>query len=181
MKPIVLDRDGVINIDSDDYVKSAEEWLPIPGSIKAIAALSRAGFDIFIATNQSGLGRGLYSPLSLEQMHSKFLTLVEEAGGKIGGIVFCPHTPEDNCECRKPKTGLLKEIESKFACRLANAFFVGDSTRDIQAALAYGCKPVLVKTGKGRQSIVKLNELGIIDFLVFDDLASAARFIINAE
>ncbi len=181
MKPIVLDRDGVINIDSDAYIKSVDEWVPIPGSIEAIALLYRAGFQVFVATNQSGLGRQLFSPLDLEQMHSKFLDLVSEAGGKVAGIVFCPHIPEDNCDCRKPETGLLTQIESQFFCNLSNAFFIGDSVRDILAAKNYGCRPVLVKTGKGIQSIDKLNELGITDHLLFDDLRTAAKFIVDTD
>jgi len=181
MKPIVLDRDGVINVDSDHYIKSAEEWQPIPGSIEAIAALSQAGFHVFVATNQSGLGRGLFQTKHLEEMNNKLFSLVERAGGKVTHVEFCPHTPMDNCECRKPKTGLLTQIEQKFLCSLVNSYFVGDSVRDIQAALSYGCKPVLVKTGKGKVAVNTLSDLGLSGFLVFEDLAAAADHIIGAE
>jgi D-glycero-D-manno-heptose 1,7-bisphosphate phosphatase len=181
MKPIVLDRDGVINIDSDDYIKSAEEWVPIAGSIEAIAVLSQAGFDIFVATNQSGVGRGLFTLNDLQKMHAKFTRLVTQAGGKAVEIFYCPHTPLDNCDCRKPKTGLLTQIEANFDCKLNGAYFIGDSVRDIQAAASFGCKPILVKTGKGELAILKLAKLGLSDFMVFDDLASAAIFITNVD
>lgn len=180
MKPIVLDRDGVINVDSADYIKSAEEWIPIPQSIEAIALLSRAGFDVFIATNQSGVGRALFTLQELNAMHEKFLQQVEAAGGAVAGIAYCPHTPADNCDCRKPKTGLLTQIEERFSCDLKDAYFIGDSVRDIQAAISYGCKPALVTTGKGISAVDTLSRLGITDFLLFSDLASAARFIISA-
>lgn len=179
MKPIVLDRDGVINLDSDAYIKSADEWIPIPGSIEAIAILSRAGFDVFIATNQSGIGRGLFTHQTLQEMHEKLSLLVTRAGGSIAGIFFCPHSPENDCNCRKPRTGLLRQIEEKFSCNLADAYFIGDSVRDIQAAVSFGCKPVLVKTGKGERSIPKLHDLGLDSFLVFEDLAAAAQCIVD--
>lgn len=181
MKPIVLDRDGVINIDSDTYIKSADEWIPIPGSIEAIASLSRAGFDVYIATNQSGIGRALFSQQDLDQMHDKLLNQVAQAGGKVKGIAFCPHVPEANCNCRKPKTGLLSQLESLFSCRLKDAFFVGDSVKDIQAAISFGCNPVLVRTGKGEESIAKLINLGITEHKVFDNLDNAAKYIIGAS
>lgn len=176
----MLDRDGVINVDSADYIKSAEEWIPIPQSIEAIAMLSSAGFDVFVATNQSGVGRELFTLQELNAMHDKFLRQVQAAGGSVTGIVYCPHTPTDNCDCRKPKTGLLTQIEERFFCDLSNAYFIGDSARDIQAAISYGCKPALVTTGKGISAIDTLSDLGITDFLVFSDLASAARFIVSA-
>ena len=181
MKPIVLYRDGVINVDSDAYIKSADEWVPIPGSIEAIASLSQAGFDVYVATNQSGLGRALFTKQALDKMHAKFLGLVENAGGKVAGIVFCPHRPEDSCDCRKPKTGLLTQIEKQFSCVLKGAFFIGDSVRDIQSAIDYGCRPILVRTGKGELSIDKLSKLGIMDHLVFDDLECAANFVVGAD
>jgi D-glycero-D-manno-heptose 1,7-bisphosphate phosphatase len=181
MKPIVLDRDGVINVDSDDYVKTAAEWVPIPGSIEAIAKLSQAGYDVFVATNQSGLGRELFTLQDLTEMHEKFLQLVTRSGGKVTAVCYCPHTPSDNCDCRKPKTGLLAQIEADHGCNLAGAYFIGDSVRDIQAGASFGCKPILVKTGKGEMAVSTLAKLGLSDFLVFNDLADAVAFITSTD
>lgn len=149
MKLIILDRDGVINEDSDDYIKSADEWVPIPGSIEAIAALSKAGYTIAVATNQSGISRHLFDEFDLAAMHQKMCDLVEEQGGEIAGVFFCPHGPDDGCECRKPGIGLLKQIESEFGTSVTDAPFVGDSAKDLLAAKLAGCRPVLVLTGKG--------------------------------
>lgn len=149
MKLIVLDRDGVINEDSDDYIKSVDEWVPIPGSIEAIAALSKAGYTIAVATNQSGISRRLFDEFDLAAMHQKMCDLVEEEGGQISGVFFCPHGPDEGCECRKPGIGLLKQIESEFGTSVAGAPFVGDSAKDLLAAKLAGCQPVLVLTGKG--------------------------------
>lgn len=162
MKLVILDRDGVINEDSDDYIKSPEEWHPVPGSIEAIAKLARAGFTIAVATNQSGVGRGYYSLETLAAMHTKMTDLVEQAGGHIACIRFCPHTPDDNCDCRKPKTGLVRQIESALSCTAEGAWFVGDTAKDMQVAQFCGCHPVLVKTGKGQRTLDKgLNLDGI--------------------
>lgn len=149
MKLIILDRDGVINEDSDDYIKSADEWIPIPGSIDAIAALSKAGYTIAVATNQSGISRHLFDEFDLAAMHQKMCDLVEEQGGEISGVFFCPHGPDEGCDCRKPGIGLLKQIESEFGTSVTDAPFVGDSTKDLLAAKLAGCRPVLVLTGKG--------------------------------
>ena len=149
MHTVILDRDGVINQDSDSYVKSAEEWVPIAGSIEAMARLSRAGWRVVIATNQSGLARGLFDGAALAAMHDKLCGLVEAAGGKVDGIFYCTHGPDAGCECRKPGTGLLQQIEREFAVSLQGCWFVGDSLRDLQAAQRFGCQPVLVRTGKG--------------------------------
>jgi D-glycero-D-manno-heptose 1,7-bisphosphate phosphatase len=178
MRPIILDRDGVINVDSEAYVKSANEWIPIPGSIEAIARLSHAGFSVFIATNQSGIGRGLFSEHDLALMHEKLRRLVENAGGHVQGICFCPHRPDDNCNCRKPKTGLLTAIENQFNCKLKNAYFIGDSVKDLQAATSHGCKPVLVKTGKGLESVKTLENLNHINYTVYADLNHAVSEIL---
>lgn len=175
MKVVVLDRDGVINQDSVSYIKSADEWLPIDGSVDAIATLSSSGFKVVIATNQSGIGRKLFDETTLAQIHSKLCFLVEEAGGLIDGIFYCPHTPEENCQCRKPATGLLQQIESEFACSLTDSYFVGDSYKDIQAALAFGCKPILVRTGKGAQTESRIQRENLADIPVYDDLASAVQ------
>jgi len=149
VKLIILDRDGVINEDSDDYIKSWEEWIPIPGSIEAIAALSKAGYTIAVATNQSGISRRLFDEFDLAAMHQKMCELVEGQGGEIAGVFFCPHGPDDGCECRKPGIGLLKQIESEFGTSVTGAPFVGDSGKDLLAAKLAGCLPVLVLTGKG--------------------------------
>ena len=179
MKIVILDRDGVINQDSDAYIKSPEEWIPIDGSIQAIADLCIAGFKVVVATNQSGLGRKLFSNDDLTSMHSKLRELVEHANGKISGIFYCPHLPSDHCNCRKPKTGLLEKIEQDLRCSLKASPFIGDSVRDIQAALNHGCKPVLVKTGNGNNAFTELKALGVNDFDVFSNLAEAAESIIS--
>lgn len=157
-KWIILDRDGVINVDSVDFIKSPEEWIPIPGSMQAIARLNKAGYKIAIATNQSGVARGLYDLTMLNKIHEKMHKVVEEAGGHIDGVFFCPHGPEDNCLCRKPKPGLLAEIESHFNINIKNeeVFCVGDSLRDLEAAFAIGGKPILVLTGNGKKTAEKL-------------------------
>lgn len=149
MKLVILDRDGVINEDSDAFIKAPDEWEAIPGSLKAIAQLSNSGFNIIVATNQSGLGRNLFDMNTLNLIHQKMLSCVEESGGKITRIYFCPHHPNDNCDCRKPKPGLFLKIASDLAINLKNTYAVGDSLRDLQAAVQAGAKPVLVKTGKG--------------------------------
>lgn len=173
---VILDRDGVINEDSDAYIKSSDEWVPIPGSIEAIAALSQAGLDIFIATNQSGLARGLFNIAALEAMHQKMRSLVEDAGGHIHSIVFCPHGPDAGCDCRKPQPGLVRQIE-KLASRSAQqAWFVGDTSKDILAARASGAKPILVKTGKGQRTLDVGEDLEGVP--VAKDLAEAAEWIL---
>ncbi len=188
MKLVILDRDGVINTDSDTFVKSADEWVPIEGSIDAIARLSKAGFTVVVATNQSGLGRNLFDLDDLEAMHKKMIELVEDADGELAGIFYCPHHPDDNCHCRKPKPGLIDAIENEFCTTARNAFFVGDSLRDLQAAVAKQCRPILVKTGKGEKTVKELDTTDIFNtsdngkinkLAIFDDLAAATNFIIN--
>jgi len=161
MKPalIILDRDGVINQDSDNYIRSADEWIPIPGSIEAIAALSKAGYSIAIATNQSGLARGYFDNQILEAMHHKLVTLVNAAGGQIAHIAYCPHGPADDCDCRKPKPGLMHQISNALSIPLTtDVVVIGDSIRDLEAGIKAGCTVVLVKTGKGQKSLVKLKD-----------------------
>ncbi len=170
MKLIILDRDGVINEDSDDYIKSLDEWTPIPGSIEAIAALSRAGYTVTVATNQSGIARKYFDEYELAGMHQKMCTLVEEAGGEISGVFFCPHGPEDNCDCRKPRTGLLEQIECEFGMSVENAPFVGDSAKDILAAKLAGCQPVLVRTGKGTSTIAEAGDGELAGVEIFGSL-----------
>lgn len=174
-KLILLDRDGVINFDSPDYIKSPEEWQPIPGSLEAIALLTRAGFTVAVTTNQSGVGRGYYDLKTLAAIHEKMLTQVREEGGEISAIFFCPHHPDEQCLCRKPKPGLLFQARDYFQADLSEVWSVGDSKRDIEAAVAAGCKPVLVRTGNG-DKVLKDNQLNLPDsILIFDDLLAAAR------
>ncbi|MFJ3447153.1 D-glycero-beta-D-manno-heptose 1,7-bisphosphate 7-phosphatase [Pseudomonas sichuanensis] len=175
MKLLILDRDGVINHDSDAYIKSLDEWIPIPGSIEAIAQLSKAGWTVAVATNQSGIARGYYSLATLEAMHARLRALVAEQGGEVGYIVHCPHGPDEGCECRKPKPGMLRAIAEHYQVPLADVWFVGDSKGDLEAALAVDAQPVLVKTGKGERTLEK----GIPqNTLIFDDLAAIARQLI---
>ena len=143
---VILDRDGVINADSDDYVKSPDEWHPLPGSLDAIARLCRAGFDVVVATNQSGIGRGLFTVETLEAIHARMRDAVAAAGGHIAGIYYCPHRPEDGCDCRKPAPGLLRRIAADFGQPLDGVPFVGDKLTDAETALAAGAHPIFVGT-----------------------------------
>ncbi|AGE28294.1 D,D-heptose 1,7-bisphosphate phosphatase [Pseudomonas fluorescens BRIP34879] len=176
MKLLILDRDGVINYDSDAYIKSVAEWIPLPGSIEAIAQLSKAGWTVAIATNQSGIARGYYSIATLDAMHARLRTLVAEQGGDVGLVVYCPHGPDEDCDCRKPKPGMLKIIAEHYKVPLAGIWFVGDSLGDLEAAKAVDSQPVLVKTGKGEKTQAKNLPVGT---LIFDDLAAVAAELIN--
>lgn len=153
LRLIILDRDGVINHDSDDYIKSPDEWQPIDHSLEAIARLTHAGWSVAVATNQSGIERGLFDINTLHAIHSKMVDAVAESGGRIDGIFFCPHAPDTGCDCRKPATGLFKDIAVRFGKPLTGVPVVGDSLRDLQAAHAMACVPYLVKTGKGGKTI----------------------------
>jgi D-glycero-D-manno-heptose 1,7-bisphosphate phosphatase len=153
MKLVVLDRDGVINLDSDQYIKSPAEWTPIPGSLEAIARLTQAGFRVVVATNQSGLGRGLFDMATLNAMHDKMHKAVGQLGGRIDAVFFCPHAQDTGCACRKPKPGMLLEIAERFKLALTGVPVIGDSLRDLQAASAAGARPVLVLTGKGEKTL----------------------------
>jgi D-glycero-D-manno-heptose 1,7-bisphosphate phosphatase len=153
MKLIILDRDGVINEDSPDFIKSRQEWRPLPGSLEAIARFCHAGWRVVVASNQSGIARGLFDFSALFAMHDKMLRMLAEVGGRIDGVFFCPHAPEDNCNCRKPKTGLYEDIARRFQVDLANVPAVGDSIRDIRSARAAGAVPILVKTGNGADTL----------------------------
>ncbi|OHC27988.1 MAG: D-glycero-beta-D-manno-heptose-1,7-bisphosphate 7-phosphatase [Pseudomonadales bacterium RIFCSPLOWO2_02_FULL_63_210] len=176
MKLLILDRDGVINYDSDAYIKNLDEWIPLPGAVEAIARLSRAGWTVAVATNQSGLARGYYDQAALDAMHAHLRQLVAEQGGELGLIVHCPHGPDDGCDCRKPKPGMLRQIAAHYGTSLAGVWFVGDSSGDLNAALAVGCQPVLVKTGKGLLTLAQPLPAGT---LVFDDLAAVASQLIH--
>jgi D-glycero-D-manno-heptose 1,7-bisphosphate phosphatase len=153
MKLIVLDRDGVINHDSEQYIKSPDEWKPIAGSLEAIARLTQAGFRIVVATNQSGLGRGLFDMAALNAMHDKMHKAVNQLGGRIDAVFFCPHAQDAGCKCRKPQPGMLLEIAKRFNVALDGVPAIGDSLRDLQAASAAGARPILVLTGKGQQTL----------------------------
>ena len=152
-KVVVLDRDGVINVDSDAFIKSPDEWVALPGSLEAIARLNQAGYRVAIATNQSGIGRGLFDMNALNAMHLKMHRMVAAVGGRIDAVFFCPHTAEDHCECRKPKPGMLKMIAERFEADPDATPTVGDSLRDLQAGAALGFPTHLVLTGKGRKTL----------------------------
>jgi D-glycero-D-manno-heptose 1,7-bisphosphate phosphatase len=175
---IILDRDGVINHDSADFIKDADEWRPIEGSLEAIAALTRAGFTLAIASNQSGLARGLFDQQALDAMHAKMLGLIDEAGGRIGRIVICPHGPDDGCDCRKPRPGMLEQLARHFDTSLAGVPVIGDSLRDLEAAAAVGARPILVRSGKGLGTESALPER-FAGVAVYDDLAAAAHALID--
>ena len=178
MSLIILDRDGVINQDSDNYIRTLDQWIALPGSITAIANLSKAGYSIAVATNQSGIGRGYYELDTLSAMHQKMISLVEAQGGCIDHIAYCPHTPEDDCSCRKPKPAMLLQILAKYNLPASDTWFVGDSLRDLEAAWAIDMPTALVKTGKGQRSIDK----GLIpnDTPVFTDLASFSQQLLKS-
>ncbi len=177
LKLIVLDRDGVINEDSDAYVKTLEEWIPIPGSLQAIARLSQAGWTVAVATNQSGLARGMFDASTLDDMHLRMQQLVMEQGGRIDLIVHCPHGPDAGCECRKPKPGLFRTIAEHFGLvDLKGVPVVGDSHRDLHAGLMLGGTPYLVRTGKGLRTLEGTLPSGT---QVFDDLAAVVDHLLE--
>ncbi|MGZ5015254.1 MAG: D-glycero-beta-D-manno-heptose 1,7-bisphosphate 7-phosphatase [Methylobacter sp.] len=171
---VLLDRDGVINHDSDDFIKSPEQWLPIEGSLEAIALLNEHGYKVVVITNQSGLARGLLDAATLEKIHEKMQRMVAEKGGKIDAIYFCPHGPDDDCSCRKPKPGLIETFAADNHVNLSDIAFIGDSLRDLQAAQAAGASPILVKTGKGRKTLIENPNL---DIPVFENLYDAAKHL----
>lgn len=155
-KCIVLDRDGVINEDSDEYIKSVAEWIPVPNAIAAIAKIKKHGHLVCVATNQSGVGRGYYTLTELHAMHAKFNQLLAQQGAAVDGIYLCPHHPDDGCNCRKPRTGLLEQIARDHQLQPADMLFIGDSKSDYDCATAFGCDFVLMLTGKGMLSAAKL-------------------------
>jgi D-glycero-D-manno-heptose 1,7-bisphosphate phosphatase len=177
MKLVILDRDGVINFDSDQYIKSPAEWRPIPGSIEAIARLNQNGFRVAVATNQSGIGRGLFDMATLNAINDKMMEMVFRQGGRIDALFFCPHTAVEDCGCRKPKTGMYEEIALRFHTELKGVPCIGDSLKDVQAAEAVGGQPILVLTGKG----MKTRTEGSLPkkTLVFEDLGEAARYVVS--
>jgi D-glycero-D-manno-heptose 1,7-bisphosphate phosphatase len=177
MNLIILDRDGVINFDSPQHIKSADEWKPIPGSLEAIARLTQSGYRIVIATNQSGIGRGLFDMDDLNAIHEKMLKAISALGGHIDAIFYCPHPADSDCRCRKPKPGMFHDISARFNADLTDVPAVGDSMRDLEAAKAVGCQPILVLTGKGEHTS-KENDLPS-GTLKFSNLSAAVDFILG--
>lgn len=175
---VILDRDGVINYDSAEFVKSADEWQPIDGSAEAIGRLTAAGFTVAVASNQSGIGRCLFDQNSLDAIHAKMRRVVERHGGRIDQIVFCPHLPEAACECRKPRAGLLRRLASHYGVSLSGVPVVGDSERDLVAARVAGARPLLVLTGNGKKTLGKLQRSGQ-DVEVFEDLAAVSAALVG--
>ncbi len=181
MKLIVLDRDGVINAESADYVRDADEWHPLPGSLEAIARLHAAGYRIVVVTNQAGIGRGIMSEDAVLRVHERMLEEVKRAGGAIASIQYCPHSPDQGCDCRKPEPGMLRNVEREFGCSLRDVPFVGDKSSDIGAARAVGARPVLVLTGYGKGTLAKLREAGEFDDVaVYPDLATFVSELLEA-
>jgi D-glycero-D-manno-heptose 1,7-bisphosphate phosphatase len=176
-KIVILDRDGVINSESVHFIKRPEEWTALPGSLDAISRLNNAGYEVVVATNQSGVGRGLLDLETLEAIHRKMHSSVAEAGGRIAGVFFCPHVPEHNCNCRKPKPGLLIDAAAKFATSLSGVPCIGDSLRDLQAAADVGARPILVLSGNGARTL----EGGGLPqgTAIYDDLAAAVDFLVS--
>ena len=177
MKLVILDRDGVINFDSDHFIKSPAEWKPIPGSLEAIARLTQAGYRVVVASNQSGIDRGLFDMDTLNAIHDKMHRAVRAAGGRIDAIFYCPHSADSNCNCRKPKPGMFERIAGCFNVDLGDAYAIGDSLRDLQAAAAAGARPVLVLSGKGKNTQA---EGGVPEGTpVFEDLAAVVEHILK--
>jgi D-glycero-D-manno-heptose 1,7-bisphosphate phosphatase len=177
MKLVILDRDGVINFDSDAYVKTPDEWKPIPGSLDAIARLTQAGWHVVVATNQAGIGRGLFEMATLNAIHDKMHRAVSQAGGRIDAVFFCPHAPEANCHCRKPRPGLLEEIGRRYNTSLKGVPSIGDTQRDLEAAATVGALPILVLTGNG-DAARRGNRLPP-ETQVYPDLAEAVSAIVK--
>jgi len=176
MKLIILDRDGVINYDSDQFIKNPEEWKPIPGSLEAIARLNQDGYRVVVATNQSGIGRGLFDMPKLNAIHDKMHKACALVGARIDAVFFCPHTNENKCQCRKPKSGMIEEIAARYNTNLEGVPAVGDSLRDLQATAALGAQPYLVLTGKG----MKTQAAGGLPegTLVYPDLAAVVETLV---
>ncbi|OGT19426.1 MAG: D-glycero-beta-D-manno-heptose-1,7-bisphosphate 7-phosphatase [Gammaproteobacteria bacterium RBG_16_57_12] len=179
MKWIILDRDGVINYDSDDYIRSVEEFVFIPGSVEAITRLCKAGYRVVVATNQSGVARGYFDLATLEAIHARLRQALAEQGAELAGIFYCPHGPEDQCDCRKPRPGLMHQIARTFHIDLRGVPAIGDSLRDLQAAQAVQAKPILVRTGKGERTLAR--GAGLEGIPVYDDLAGAVEALLTAD
>lgn len=179
IKLIILDRDGVINEESEDYIKSPEEFHPLPGSLEAIAALNHAGYPVTIATNQSGVGRGYYSLETLHAIHDKLQGLLAQQGGHIDLLLYCPHHPDEHCDCRKPKSGMIKQILSHYPeIKPSEVLMIGDSMRDLEAAWAEHCSTALVRTGKGTKTLEKHFD-GLDGVPVFEDLRDCVNALLG--
>lgn len=176
-KVVVLDRDGVINEDSVEFIKSPAEWHDLPGSLEAIARLHKAGFTVVVATNQSGVGRGLLSEGALAEIHRSMLDKVAAAGGYIHRIFYCPHVPEDGCDCRKPAPGMLYAAAEQLGCGFGRMIVIGDAARDLEAARKVGARPILVRTGKGRLTEKALAATEAVE--IYDDLAAAVDALLR--
>jgi D-glycero-D-manno-heptose 1,7-bisphosphate phosphatase len=173
---VMIDRDGVINEDSDEFIKSVAEWRPIRGSLEAIAALHRGGFRVAVVTNQSGVGRGLYTEATLAKIHAHMRERVRAAGGELAGVYYCPHLPEAGCDCRKPRPGMFRALEQELRVSVVGAPYIGDRLSDVDAAEAVGARPILVRTGTGAATEAALGARAVP---VFDDLAAAARSLLD--
>jgi len=179
VKLIILDRDGVINYEREQFIKSPDEWRPIPGSLEAIARLNHAGFRVVVATNQSGLGRRLLDTATLITIPEKLHKALAQVGGRLEAVFFCPHTADANCDCRKPKPGMLVDIGQRFGVELTGVPCIGDSLRDLQAAEACGAQPILVLTGKGEKTLRDGNFPK--NTIIFPDLAFAATALLAGD
>jgi D-glycero-D-manno-heptose 1,7-bisphosphate phosphatase len=179
LKLVILDRDGVINFDSDKFIKSPAEWIPIPGSLEAIARLNQASYRVVVATNQSGVARRLLDISTLNAIHQKMHSSAQQVGAHIDAIFFCPHAADDHCDCRKPKAGMLQTIAQRFDVNLKGIASVGDSLRDLQAGFVVGCTPYLVLTGKGK----KTQEKGGLPpgTMIFPDLAATVDHLLKQD
>lgn len=178
MSLIILDRDGVINHDSDDFIKSPAEWEPIEGSLESIARLNHAGYRVVVITNQSGIARGLLDIDTLSSIHRKMHRMLAQVGGKLEAVLYCPHGPDDNCACRKPLDGAFAELENRLRIKLDKVCAVGDSLRDLQAAKTAGATPILVKTGKGEKTLAEGIPEGIA---VYDDLSAVVTALLESK
>ncbi len=182
MKLVILDRDGTINEDSAEFVKSPSEWRPLPGALEAIAKLNHAGWHVVVATNQSGLGRGLFDVASLNAMHAKMHTMLAAVGGRIDAVFYCPHAPDEGCRCRKPEPGLFEQIGERYGVDLRGMPAVGDAMRDLVSAAAAGCEPHLVLTGKAAALRDRpLPEGYPVDTMIHDDLAAFAQYLVTQD
>jgi D-glycero-D-manno-heptose 1,7-bisphosphate phosphatase len=179
VKLVILDRDGVINRDSVNFIKNPNEWIALPGSLEAIALLNQSGFRVAIATNQSGIARGLFDMAALNAINDKMHRALAQMGGRIDAMFYCPHAADDHCECRKPKTGMILDIGRRFSVELNDVYGVGDTLRDLQAFSDAGCKPILVRSGKGEETL----DAGNLpkNTLIFADLNEAAQHIIAED
>jgi D-glycero-D-manno-heptose 1,7-bisphosphate phosphatase len=185
MKTIILDRDGVINQDSDEFIKSVDEWLPIPGSLEALALLHRHDYRVVVITNQSGVARGLFSLATLNEIHRHMLAETRKKGGLIEAVFFCPHGPDDGCTCRKPASGMFRDVANRLKIEMNGVPAVGDSLRDLLAAKDVGALPILVKTGKGKATTRMLKKkdspIAADDVISFKDLASFTDALLAGE